>query len=66
MLNLPTYAGKFEPFSITSEPLIARAPRVPLTRTAFAAAHIVSDPLRERSPWDTRPAVDWEDRKSVV
>jgi hypothetical protein len=33
---------------------------VPLTRTAFAAAHVVSDPLRERNPWDTRPAVDWE------
>ncbi len=37
-----------------------RAPRVPFTRTAFAAAHVVSDPLRERSPWDTRPAVDWD------
>ena len=37
-----------------------RAPRVPLTRTAFAAAHVVSDPLRERNPWDTRPAVDWD------
>jgi hypothetical protein len=60
MLNLPTYKGIFEPFTITGEPLIARAPRVPLTRTAFAAAHIVSDPLRERAPWDTRPAVDWE------
>jgi hypothetical protein len=60
MLNLPTYKGTFESFTITGEPLIARAPRVPLTRTAFAAAHIVSDPLRERAPWDTRPAVDWE------
>jgi hypothetical protein len=60
MLNLPTYKGIFEPFTITGEPLIARAPRVPLTRTAFAAAHIVSDPMRERAPWDTRPAVDWE------
>ncbi|MGL4404879.1 MAG: dihydrodipicolinate synthase family protein [Notoacmeibacter sp.] len=60
MLNLPTYAGTIEPFRIESEPLVARAPSVPLTRTAFAAAHIVSDPLRERSPWDTRPAVDWD------
>ncbi len=60
MLTLPTYAGTLEGFTITSEPLVARAPLVPLTRTAFAAAHIVSDPLRERAPWDTRPAVDWE------
>jgi hypothetical protein len=33
---------------------------VALTRTAFAAAHIISNPLAERSPWDTRPAVDWD------
>ena len=60
MLNLPTYAGTIEPYRLTGEPLEIRAPRVPLTRTAFAAAHIVSDPLNERSPWDTRPAVDWD------
>ncbi len=60
MLNLPTYAGTIEPYRLTGEPLAIRAPRVPLTRTAFAAAHVVSDPLKERSPWDTRPAVDWD------
>lgn len=60
MLNLPTADGKLVQFSLTRDPLTARAPRVPLTRTAFAAAHVVSDPLRERNPWDGRPAVDWE------
>jgi hypothetical protein len=60
MLILPTEAGTLEPYRLTGEPLGARAPRVALTRTAFAAAHVVSDPLRERSPWDTRAAVDWE------
>ncbi len=60
MLNLPVYSGKIETYSLMGEPLEIRAPRIPLTRTAFAAAHIVSDPLKERSPWDTRPAVDWE------
>jgi hypothetical protein len=60
MLTLPTYEGSLEPYRLTGDPLIARAPRVPLTRTAFAAAHVVSDPIRERSPWDTRPAVDWD------
>jgi hypothetical protein len=52
-----------EPSSIialTGEPLLPRAPEVPLTRTAFAAAHVISDPLAERSPWDTPPAVDWD------
>ena len=60
MLMLPTYAGTIEPYRLTGTPLAVRAPRVPLTRTAFAAAHVVSDPLRERNPWDTRPAVDWD------
>ncbi len=57
---LPTDAGTLEPYRLTGEPLVARAPKVPLTRTAFAAAHVISDPMRERNPWDTRPAVDWD------
>ena len=60
MLTLPTYDGKMEGYKLSGEPLVARAPTVPLPRTAFAAAHVVSDPLRERNPWDTRPAVDWD------
>ena len=60
MLTLPTADARVEPYRLTGTPLIPRAPRTPLTRTAFAAAHVVSDPLRERNPWDTRPAVDWD------
>ncbi|MCD2172332.1 dihydrodipicolinate synthase family protein [Rhizobium sp. C4] len=60
MLKLPKADHTLEAYSLTGTPLIPRAPRIPLTRTAFAAAHVVSDPLRERSPWDTRPAVDWD------
>lgn len=60
MLTLPTADGQLSTFSVTHDPLMARAPRVPLNRTAFAAAHVVSDPLRERNPWDGRPAVDWD------
>ncbi|MGA0541785.1 dihydrodipicolinate synthase family protein [Neotabrizicola sp. VNH66] len=60
MLTLPTPDARLESYRLTGTPLIPRAPQVALTRTAFAAAHVVSDPLRERNPWDTRPAVDWE------
>ncbi len=60
-LNLPTLDGQVEPYALTGTPLVPRAPKVPLTRTAFAAAHVVSDPLAERSPWDGRPAVDWDE-----
>lgn len=60
MIALPTADGRIEDYRLTGTPLTPRAPTHPLTRTAFAAAHVVSDPLRERNPWDTRPAVDWE------
>ena len=60
MLILPTDRFTLEPYRLTGTPLVPRAPKVALTRTAFAAAHVVSDPLRERSPWDGRPAVDWD------
>jgi hypothetical protein len=60
MLTLPTEDARLAPYRLTGTPLTPRAPKVPLTRTAFAAAHVVSDPLRERNPWDTRPAVDWD------
>lgn len=60
MIALPTADGRIEDYRLTGTPLTPRPPTRPLTRTAFAAAHVVSDPLRERNPWDTRPAVDWE------
>jgi hypothetical protein len=60
MLTLPTADGRLEPYDLTGTPLIPRAPQVPFTRVVFAAAHVISDPLRERNPWDTRPAVDWD------
>lgn len=59
-MKLPTYAGTLEDYTLIGEPLALRAPSVPLSRTAFAAAHVVSDPLAERDPWQGRPAVDWD------
>ncbi|MEM9319032.1 MAG: dihydrodipicolinate synthase family protein [Pseudomonadota bacterium] len=58
MLMLPTTLGRLEPFELSVEPLVPQAPATDRTRIAFAAAHVVSDPLRDRNPWDTRPAVD--------
>jgi hypothetical protein len=59
-MRLPTYAGTIEDYQLAGAPLTPRALEVPLTRTAFAAAHVVSDPLAERDPWLGRPAIDWE------
>ena len=60
MITLPTSGNRLEPYRLTGTPLVPRAPKVQLTRTAFAAAHVISDPIAERNPWDTRPAVDWD------
>lgn len=59
-LTLPGLDGQLAPYKLSGTPLVPRAPKVPLTRTAFAAAHVVSDPLAERYPLDGRPAVDWD------
>lgn len=59
-MRLPTYWGSIEDYQLIGAPLLARAPKVALTRTAFAAAHVISDPLGERDPWQLRPAVDWD------
>lgn len=60
MLRLPTNDGLLKDYRPFANPLVARAPNVALTRTAFAAAHVISDPRRERNPWTGRPAVDWD------
>ncbi|WP_227285239.1 dihydrodipicolinate synthase family protein [Boseongicola sp. H5] len=57
---LPGHDGRLKPYRLTGASLTPRAPRRPFTRTAFAAAHVVSDPLAERDPWQGRPAVDWD------
>ncbi|MEM7721703.1 MAG: dihydrodipicolinate synthase family protein [Pseudomonadota bacterium] len=59
-MRLPTYDRGLQDYALTGEPLVPRAPSVPFTRTAFAAAHVISDPLAEQDPWVGRPAVDWE------
>lgn len=60
MLQLPTYDNAVLPYALQGTPLEARAPKCTLTRTAFAAAHVVSDPLSERAPWVGAPAIDWD------
>ena len=60
MLTLPTPDNHLEVYALKGDPLIPRAPGVPLTRIAFAAAHVVSAPLAERDPWSGSPAVDWD------
>jgi hypothetical protein len=57
-LNLPIAGGKLAPYT-TKPPRDLPAARPPFNRIAYAAAHVVADPLADGDPWlDT--AIDWE------
>src|SRR5260370_1352180 len=57
-LNLPVAGGKLAPYT-TRPPREFPAAKPPFNRIAYAAAHVVADPLAEADPWlDT--AIDWE------
>ncbi len=57
-LQLPASAGKLAPYTLKT-PKAFPVSKPPFSRIAFAAAHVVADPLAEHDPWLT-PAIDWE------
>jgi Protein of unknown function (DUF993) len=57
-LNLPVDGGKLAAFT-TRPPRSFPAAKPPFNRIAYAAAHVVADPLSDSDPWlDT--AIDWD------
>ncbi|MBX4972598.1 dihydrodipicolinate synthase family protein [Rhizobium lentis] len=58
-INLPL-DGKIVPYSLTGTPIeLKRRDAKSFPRIAFAAAHVVADPLADNDPW-LMPAIDWE------
>src|SRR5215208_695491 len=57
-LNLPTSAGALAPYT-TRAPKTFPAPKPPFNRVAYAAAHVVADPLADGNPW-LDAAIDWD------
>ena len=57
-ITLPTTEGTLAPF-VTSAPRQFALAEPPFPRVAYAAAHVVIDPLAEQDPW-VEPAIDWE------
>ncbi len=53
-INLPNARGKLTPFILKTEPIKLQAPKTPWNRTAFAAAHVVADPLSKTG------SIDWK------
>jgi hypothetical protein len=58
-IQLPTAKGGLETYRLTGEPLAIRKPRAPFNRIAFAAAHVVVNPLSDADP-SGRPDIDWK------
>lgn len=57
-LNLPTASGALEAYS-TGQPGNFAVAKPPYPRVAYAAAHVVADPLAEQDPWlDAK--IDWD------
>src|ERR1044071_9199555 len=56
-LNLPTADGRVAPYT-TRPPVNFPAAMPPFSRVAYAAAHVVPDPLADTDPW-VQPAIDW-------
>ena len=57
-LNLPVAPGKLAPYTMRP-PRQFPAAKPPFNRIAYAAAHVVADPLAHADPW-LEPAIDWE------
>ncbi|PCK86783.1 dihydrodipicolinate synthase family protein [Rhizobium sophoriradicis] len=58
-INLPL-DGKIIPYTLTGTPIeLKKRDAKTFPRIAFAAAHVVADPLADNDPWLT-PAIDWE------
>lgn len=57
-LVLPTADRRLESYA-TAPPRPLPPPAPPFSRVAYAAVHVVADPLADVSPW-LEPAIDWD------
>ncbi|MEK1890578.1 MAG: dihydrodipicolinate synthase family protein [Phyllobacterium sp.] len=58
-LNLPASDGSSADYRLRGEPLARPSSPPSFNRIAYAAAHVVSDPMRDANPWNS-PAIDWD------
>jgi Protein of unknown function (DUF993) len=59
-ISLPTKDRKFAPY-VTGEPIVfpSKAETQSFNRVAYAAAHVVADPLADNNPW-LDASIDWD------
>ena len=58
-LMLPRSDNALEAYRLIGTPVGRPASPPGFNRIAYAAAHVVSDPMKDLDPWN-RPAIDWE------
>lgn len=58
-LKLPVVGGGIEDYELKGTPLPVVPPLAPFNRIAYAAGHVVTDPLVESDPW-VMSTVDWD------
>ena len=58
-ITLPKADGTIEDYRLVGTPTVQPAAAPQFNRIAYAAAHVVSDPFRDRDPWGS-PAIDWD------
>jgi hypothetical protein len=58
-LQLPTGAGSLERYVLRNTPLSVTGARRVFNRVAYAAAHVVVDPLADTAPW-IESRIDWD------
>ncbi len=58
-ITLPKADGTIEDYRLVGTPTVRPAAAPQFNRIAYAAAHVVSDPFRDRDPWGS-PAIDWD------
>jgi len=58
-IPLPTARRTIEPWTLSPPRPFPQRPERPFNRVAFAAAHVVADPLADHDPW-VDVAIDWE------
>ncbi|KKC33003.1 dihydrodipicolinate synthase family protein [Devosia psychrophila] len=60
IINLPNADRSITPYTLTGEPIpFVKHRASDFNRIAYAAAHVVADPLANNDPWLT-PAIDWD------
>lgn len=57
-INLPDSSGRIKPYEMKPVRRLP-PPQPPYNRIAYAAVHVVADPLAEHDPW-LAPAIDWD------